>query len=65
MNYMVIYGKERKYRMYYTLEEVANRLKVTVRTIKNWIKQGKIESVKFGKVVRIHDSEIQRISKGF
>jgi excisionase family DNA binding protein len=32
---------------YYTLEEVAKRLKVTRRTVNRWIEDGKLIAVKF------------------
>jgi len=37
----------------YTLEEVQNILKVTRRTIYNYIKEGKLKAVKMGKYWRV------------
>lgn len=39
---------------YYTIEEVANLLKVTYLTVYRWIKSGKLEAYKAGKQYRIH-----------
>ncbi|MBD3329355.1 helix-turn-helix domain-containing protein [Candidatus Dojkabacteria bacterium] len=38
---------------YYTLEEVAEMLKVTYMTVYRWIKSGQLEAVKAGKQYRV------------
>ena len=38
---------------YYTPKEVAKELRVAVKTVHNWIDEGKLEAFKMGKVVRI------------
>lgn len=38
---------------YYTIEEVAEMLKVAYLTVYRWIKTGKLEAVKAGKQYRI------------
>lgn len=43
---------------FYTVEEVANNLKVTKNTIYRWIYAGKLNSVKFGEVHRIQEQAI-------
>ena len=43
----------------YTLEEVANILKVTRRTIYNYIKNGDLKAVKMGKYLRISGTNLQ------
>jgi excisionase family DNA binding protein len=37
---------------------------VTYRTIWNWINTGKIKAVKINGIVRIDESEIERLKKG-
>lgn len=43
----------------YTLEEVANILKVTRRTIYNYIKNGDLKAVKMGKYWRVSEANLQ------
>lgn len=45
----------------YTVEEVATILKVSVATIRAWIRQKKIKFIKVGKSVRFKQSEIDRL----
>jgi excisionase family DNA binding protein len=46
---------------YYTIEEVAEKLKVTRQAIHNWIKEGRIESIKIGRARRIPAASIERL----
>ena len=49
----------------YTLEEVAGILKVTRRTLYNYIKGGALQAVKMGKYWRVPESTLQAfISNG-
>lgn len=41
-----------------TIQEVAQRLKVSARTIRRWIKQGYLPAFKIGKTIRIVDKDI-------
>ena len=43
----------------YTLEEVSNILKVTRRTIYNYIKNGDLKAVKIGKYWRVSEANLQ------
>ena len=43
----------------YTPEEVANILKVTRRTVYNYIKNGDLKAVKMGKYLRISGTNLQ------
>lgn len=43
----------------YTLEEVASILKVTRRTIYNYIKNGDLKAVKMGKYWRVSEANLQ------
>ena len=44
-----------------TLQETADLFRVTSRTIRRWIKNGKINQIKFGRTIRISQEEINRI----
>lgn len=46
---------------YYTPQEVAEKLKLNIRTVYKWIKEGRIKAVKIGDLWRIPESEINRI----
>ena len=43
----------------YTLEEVSDILKVTRRTIYNYIKNGDLKAVKMGKYWRVSETNLQ------
>ena len=45
---------------YLTIKEVAEVLKVTEKTVKNWIKNNKIHYKKVGGTVRIPESEVMK-----
>lgn len=47
-----------------TKSDVCQIFKVSLGTVNNWIKQGKIRSVKIGRSVRIPDEEIERLKMG-
>ena len=44
----------------YTPEEVAELLSVTPKTVKDWLRAGKLKGSKLGKLWRGQDSDIQR-----
>ncbi len=46
---------------YYTPQEVANKLKLNVRTLYKWIREGKLKAVKVGDVWRISETELNRL----
>lgn len=52
----------------YTTQEVADMLKVTVISIRRYIKLGKLKAVKFGRELRITEEQlndfIEKYSKG-
>lgn len=49
----------------YTLDEVADIMKVTKRTLYNYIKAGKLHAVKMGKYWRVSEESLQAfISNG-
>lgn len=43
---------------YFTVPEIAERLKVTRQAIYNWIKQGRLRAVKVGSDTRIPESAL-------
>ena len=45
----------------YTTQEVADFLRVHVGTVRRWIEEGKIETVKFGKRHLIKKEELQKV----
>lgn len=47
-----------------TKNDVCEIFKVSLGTVNNWIKQGKIKVVKIGRSVRISEEEIERLKKG-
>ncbi|MCL5981382.1 MAG: helix-turn-helix domain-containing protein [Firmicutes bacterium] len=49
---------------YYTPEEVADNLKVSRKTIYNWIQEGRLKAVKIGHVWRISETELKRLLEG-
>lgn len=46
---------------YYTPKEISNKLKLNIRTIYKWIREGKVSAVKLGDVWRISESELKRL----
>lgn len=49
----------------YTLEEIAEILKVTRRTLYTYVKEGKLKAVKFGKYWRVTEKNLEEfLAKG-
>lgn len=46
---------------YYTAQEVADKLKLPVRTIYKWIRGEKLKALKVGVVWRISENELNRL----
>jgi excisionase family DNA binding protein len=46
--------------VYLTVEEVAGRLKVKEKTVRDWIARGMIEAYKIGKVWRIRSDHLDQ-----
>ncbi|MFU8785885.1 MAG: helix-turn-helix domain-containing protein [Candidatus Izemoplasmataceae bacterium] len=44
----------------YTIEEVTKILKVTQRTVYNYIKSGELKAIKVGKYWRVRHTELER-----
>ncbi|UNC92397.1 helix-turn-helix domain-containing protein [Candidatus Contubernalis alkalaceticus] len=49
---------------YFTPQEVSKKLKVDVRTVYRWIKEGKLKALKAGKGWRIPESELTHFLEG-
>jgi excisionase family DNA binding protein len=45
---------------FFTVEELADKLKVSEQTIRLWIREGRLESYKFGRAHRVPASALQR-----
>jgi excisionase family DNA binding protein len=45
----------------YTLEDVAQRLEVTTRTVHNFVKDGRISTIPMGALRRVTEAELNRI----
>ncbi len=43
----------------FTVKEIAERLKVTQRTVREWIRRGELTAMKFGKEYRVRESSLQ------
>jgi len=46
---------------YYTPQEVSEKLKIDIRTLYRWIREGKLNAVKIGHFWRISEAELQRL----
>jgi excisionase family DNA binding protein len=46
--------------MFYTIKEIATMLKVHETTVRRWILDGKLESVKVGNTVRVSGDDFRR-----
>jgi excisionase family DNA binding protein len=44
---------------YYTLQEIADRLKVHYRTVYRWVHAGKLQAYKFGQDWRVKESDLK------
>jgi acetyl-CoA synthetase len=44
---------------YYTLQEIADRLKVNYRTVYRWVRAGKLPAYKFGQDWRVTESDLK------
>jgi excisionase family DNA binding protein len=47
----------------YTPQEIADYLKVTLRTVYQWIHEGKLKSYKVGTLWRVHKSDLEEFIK--
>ena len=46
-----------------TPEEVANKLAVSVKSVRNWLRQGKLKGIKVGRLWRIRESDLEEFLK--
>lgn len=47
-----------------TKKDLCEIFRVSLGTVNNWIKQGKIKAVKIGRSVRFSEEEIERLKRG-
>ena len=55
--------KRLRTRVWYTASEVANRLKVSVRTVRRWIAQGDLRAHRFGRAVRVSSEDLEAFER--
>lgn len=48
----------------WTVSEVADLMKVTERTVREWIRCKRLAAIKFGSHWRVHQKEVDRIVAG-
>lgn len=49
---------------FYTPQEVADKLKVNIRTLYRWIREGKLKAIKVGELWRISETELNKLLQG-
>ena len=59
----MIMEKEKEIKVY-QVKDVAKLLEVSERTVWNWIRSGRLESVKIGGVVRVTREQINKVLNG-
>lgn len=47
-----------------TVEEIASTLKVSVQTVRNWIKTGKLPALKVGRQWRVRKEDFEKYLEG-
>jgi excisionase family DNA binding protein len=47
----------------YTTQEVAELLKVTPRTVQDWIRTGKLPAMRYGRVLRIRAEDLAKFGQ--
>jgi excisionase family DNA binding protein len=47
----------------YTTEEVAQLLKVTARTVQEWIRTGKLPAVRYGRLYRVRADDLAKFGQ--
>jgi len=47
-------------KQYFTVEDIAEQLGVSVDTVRNWIKQGKLDAYKVGRDYRISREQFEK-----
>lgn len=45
----------------YTVREVANILKVSTKTVRDWIRKGRLKAVRIGRILRVPEDELRRL----
>ena len=63
---MSVYRQYRTHeaKIYITPEEAAERLQVTPKTVRSWLRSGELVGIKIGKGWRIHENDLGRLLDG-
>lgn len=48
---------------YYTVQEVAEMLKVTVQTVRNWYRSGDLTVMRAGRAIRVKPADLDKFLK--
>jgi excisionase family DNA binding protein len=48
---------------WYTANEIANRVKVSVRSVRRWIDQGDLRVHRFGRAVRVSSEDLEAFER--
>ena len=44
--------------MFHTIQEIAERMRMTPKTVGGWIIEGRLGAIKFGRVYRVRDTDL-------
>lgn len=44
--------------MFHTIQEIAERMRMTPKTVRGWIIEGRLGAIKFGRVYRVRDTDL-------
>ncbi len=44
--------------MFHTIQEIAERMRMTPKTVRGWILDGRLGAIKFGRVYRVRDTDL-------
>lgn len=56
-------GTTREHERWYLVKEVAARLKVSERSVRRWIAEGRLHSHRFGRAVRISEEDLRKFER--
>ena len=44
--------------MFHTIQEIAERMRMTPKTVRGWSIEGRLGAIKFGRVYRVRDTDL-------
>ena len=47
--------------MFHTIQEIAERMRMTPKTVRGWIIEGRLGAIKFGRVYRVRDTDLNEL----